>query len=92
MAIRWDERSFGFSRQQCVDLLRAGDPQIEVMGGAYREVVQPTADVPFKEALHNGEPERLLAIASNTLKAGEEKVIARRLKEILGPVAKRATG
>jgi seryl-tRNA(Sec) selenium transferase len=92
VAISWDERSFSLSRQQCADLLRAGDPQIEVIGGAYREVVQPTADVPFKEALHPGEPDRLIAIASNTLKAGEEKIIARRLKEVLGPAAKRASG
>ena len=90
VAISWDEQAFGFSRQQCADLLRAGDPQIEVIGGAYREVVQPTGNVPFKEAPHSGEPERLIAIASNTLKAGEEKIIARRLKEILGPVAQRA--
>ena len=90
VAISWDERAFGFSRQQCVDALRTGDPQIEVIGGTYREVVQPTAAVPFKEMAHAGEPERLLAIASNTLKPGEEKIIARRLKEILGPVARRA--
>ena len=61
--------------------------EIEVIGGAYREVVQPVGDVPFKEAAHSGEPDRLIAIASNTLKAGEEKIIARRLKEILGPAA-----
>jgi hypothetical protein len=73
-------------------LLRAGDPQIEVIGGAYREVVQPTGNVPFKEALHSGEPDRLIAIASNTLKPGEEKIIARRLKEILSPPAQQARG
>jgi SRSO17 transposase len=89
-AISWDERAFGFSRQQCADLLRAGDPQIEVIGGAYREVVQPKADEPFKEKPHTGEPERLIAIASNTLKPGEEKIIARRLKEILALASKRA--
>jgi seryl-tRNA(Sec) selenium transferase len=91
-AISWDEHGFGFSRQQCVDALRTGDPQIEVIGGVYREVVQPTATVPFKEIPHAGEPERLLAIASNTLKPGEEKIIARRLKEILGPVARGVRG
>ena len=84
--------AFGFSRQQCVDALRTGDPQIEVIGGAYREVVQPAATAPFKEIPHAGEPERLLAIASNTLKPGEEKIIARRLKEILGAVARGARG
>jgi len=89
IAISWDERAFGLSRQQCVDALRAGDPQIEVIGGAYREVVQTAAEPPFKETPHPGEPERLISIASNTLKAGEEKIIARRLKEILATPAQR---
>ena len=90
VALSWDERAFHFSKQDCVEALRAGDPQIEVMGGAYREVVQPDAAPPFKEIPHPGEPERLLAIASNTLKPDEEKIVARRLREILDPVAKRA--
>jgi L-seryl-tRNA(Ser) seleniumtransferase len=83
LAVAWDEKALGMTRQQCVDALRAGDPQIEVMGGEYREVVQPGGAPPFKETPHPGEPERLIAIASNTLKPGEERIIARRLKEIL---------
>ena len=90
VALSWDERAFNFSKQDCVDALRAGDPQIEVMGGPYREVVQPNAAPPFKEIPHPGEPDRLLAIASDTLKPGEEKIVARRLREILAPVAKNA--
>src|SRR5258708_26287972 len=91
VAISWDETRSGISRQQCVDALRSGDPQIEVIGGVYREVVQKSAEPQFKETPHTGEPERLLAIASNTLKPGEEKTIARRLKEMLGPPAQRAS-
>ena len=83
LAVAWDERALGLTRQECVDALRAGDPQIEVMGGEYREVVQPGDAPPFKETPHPGEPDRLIAIASNTLKPGEERIIARRLKEIL---------
>jgi L-seryl-tRNA(Ser) seleniumtransferase len=84
LAVSWDERALGLTRQQCVDALRAGDQQIEVIGGTYREVVQSSAEPPFKEATHEGEPERLVSIASNTLKPGEERLIARRLKEIFG--------
>ena len=90
LALNWDERAFKFTRQDCVDALRAGDPQIEVMGGPFREVVQPRAAPPHKEIPHPGEPERLIAFASNTLKPDEEKIIARRLREILTPPAKRA--
>jgi hypothetical protein len=84
LALSWDEGALGLTRQQCVDALRTGDPQIEVIGGTYREVVQSSAEAPFKELTHAGEPERLLSIASNTLKPGEERIIARRLKEIFG--------
>ena len=82
LALDWDERKLGFTGRQCMDALRAGDPQIEVTGGVFREVVQASADPPFKEIPHPGEPERLFAIASNTLRAGEEKIIARRLQEV----------
>jgi len=85
LAVSWDEKALGLTRQQCVDALRSGDPQIEVMGGEYREVVQPGGAPPFKETPHPGEPDRLIAIASNTLKPGDERIVARRLKEILRP-------
>ena len=93
LAVNWDQRALGLTSQQCVDALRTGDPQIEVIGGEYREVVQPDGSVPFKETPHPGEPDRLIAIASNTLKPGEERIVARRLKEVLGArgaAAKRA--
>ena len=85
LAVAWDERALGVTRQQCVVALRTGEPQIEVIGGEYREVVQPDGAPPFKETPHPGEPDRLIAIASNTLKLGEERIIARRLKEVLRP-------
>ena len=90
VAISWDQQALKFSKRDCVDALRAGDPPIEVMGGPFREVVQENAAPPFKEIPHPGEPDHLIALASNTLKPGEEKIVAQRLREILGPVAKRA--
>jgi hypothetical protein len=89
LALSWDERAFKFTQQDCVEALRAGDPQIAVTGSEYREVVQPLAAPPFKELHRPGEPPRLFAIASNTLKPCEEKIVAQRLKEILAPLAKR---
>src|SRR5579885_3120588 len=82
-AVSWDEKAFGLTRQQCVDALRAGEPQIEVVGGQYREMVKADEPPPIKEAHHPGEPDRLISIVSDTLKPGEEKIIAERLKEIL---------
>ena len=91
-AVRWDEKAFGLTRQQCVEALRRGEPQIEVMGGESRELVQPDAPPPLKEQPRSTEPARLFSIVSNTLKPGEERIIAQRLKEILKPAAERARG
>ncbi|MBI3666452.1 MAG: hypothetical protein HY236_09565, partial [Acidobacteria bacterium] len=80
-AVRWDEKAFGLTRQQCVEALRRGEPQIEVMGGDNREMVKADAPPPLKEQPRSSEPARLFSIVSNTLKPGEEKIIAQRLKE-----------
>lgn len=92
LALSWDEQKLGLTEKQCIDALRTGEPEIAVMGGTFREVVQETAAPPFKELPHPGEPDRLFAIASNTLRAGEERIIARRLKEVFGRAAQPAHG
>jgi len=83
VALRWDEQKLGLTRQQVVDKLRQGELQIEVIGGQLREMVKLEAPLPLKERAPSTEPARLISIVSNTLKPGEEKIIARRLKEIL---------
>ena len=89
LAISWDEQAFKFTARDCVTALLEGDPAIAVMSENFREMVKPNT-APVKGMWHNGEPERLIAIASNTLKPGEEKIVAGRLREILEPAAKRA--
>jgi L-seryl-tRNA(Ser) seleniumtransferase len=91
-AVRWDEQAFGLTKQDVVEALRRGEPQIEVVGGQSREMVQQSpasAPPPTKEKPQSSEPSRLISIVSNTLKPGEEKIIAQRLKEILKPAADR---
>jgi len=83
LALRWDEAKLGLTKQQVVDALRRGEPQIEVVGGQAREMVQLEAPPPLKDRPASAEPARLISIVSNTLKPGEEKIIARRLKEVL---------
>ncbi len=89
-AVRWDEKALGLTRQDVVEALRRGEPQIEVVGGQAREMVEKEAPPPLKEQPRSSEPARLISIVSNTLKPGEEKIIAQRLKEILLPAAQRA--
>ncbi len=88
-AISWDQRAFGLTRQQATDALRNGEPRIEVLGDSAREYVMPEPPPPGE---HRGsiEPFRLISVVSNTLKPGDEKIIAQRLKEILKPASDRA--
>ena len=88
-ALRWDEQAFGLTKQQVVEQLRRGEPKIEVISGESREMVKQGEEggpPPHRP----GEPVRLISIVSNTLQAGEEKIIAQRLKEILKPASDRA--
>ncbi len=88
-AISWDERTFGLTRQQVVEALRNGEPRIEVAGDSTREHVLPEPPPP-RETPRSSEPARLISVVSNTLKPGEERIIAQRLKEILKPASDRA--
>jgi hypothetical protein len=87
--ITWDEKAFGLTREECVEGLRRGDPQIEVIGGQYREMVKKEAD-PYAQSQSPAPSKYLISVVSSTLKPGEEKIVARRLREILVPAANRA--
>jgi uncharacterized pyridoxal phosphate-dependent enzyme len=89
LAVRWDEEAFGFTRQQCIDALRNGDPHIEVYNGMGRELVRRSDPQP-KQARRPGNPDYVISITSNTLMPGDEKRVAQRLKEILKPASDRA--
>jgi len=64
LALTWDERRFDFTAQDCLDALRAGDPQIEVMGGMYREIVQNRCRAAVQR---EPAPERASTIAGDRL-------------------------
>ena len=66
-------------------------PGIEVVGDSSREYVIPEPPSPGERRGSN-ESARLISVVSNTLKPGEEKIIAQRLKEILKPASDRARG
>jgi seryl-tRNA(Sec) selenium transferase len=89
LAVVWDEKSFGLSKQQCIEALRNGDPHIEVYNGMGRELVKRTDPQP-KQERKKDEAEYVISITSNTLRPGDEKLVAQRLKEILKPAADRA--
>jgi L-seryl-tRNA(Ser) seleniumtransferase len=89
LAVRWDEQAFGLTKEQCIDALRTGEPHIEVYNGMGRELVRRTDPQP-KQERRTGDAPYVISITSNTLQPGDEKLVARRLTEILKPASGRA--
>lgn len=84
LTVTWDEAAFGLTVADCAKKLRAGEPRIEVL----------TSDNPsLVPAVREGEPKSparpdQLRIISMTLQPGEDLIIGRRLREVLGGARK----
>lgn len=80
LRVMWDEQKFGLSVAQCDQQLRAGEPRIEVLTNSNPSMVAAVreGDDPKHEP-----PKNQLEIVSMTLQAGEDLLVARRLREIL---------
>lgn len=89
LAVIWDEKAFGLTKEQCIAALRNGEPHIEVYNGMGRELVKCTDPQP-KQERQRGNAEYVISVSSNTLQPGDERLVARRLEEILKPASHRA--
>jgi hypothetical protein len=49
LALRWDEKAFGLTKEQCIEALRNSEPHIEVHNGMGRELVKRTDPQPKHE-------------------------------------------
>jgi L-seryl-tRNA(Ser) seleniumtransferase len=91
LEVLWDTDAFGFTVADCDRELRAGEPRIEVLTESNPSMV-PGADedtAPDVTALEEGAEDRI-RIVSMTLQDGEELVVGKRLREILGAARRRA--
>jgi uncharacterized pyridoxal phosphate-dependent enzyme len=80
LRVTWDEQGFGLTVAQCDQQLRSGAPRIELLTNNNPSMVAAVreGDDPKHEP-----PKNQLEIVSMTLQAGEDLIIARRLREIL---------
>jgi uncharacterized pyridoxal phosphate-dependent enzyme len=80
LRVMWDEQAFGLTVAQCDQQLRSGEPRIEVLTNSNPSMVAAVreGDDPKHEP-----PKNRLEIVSMTLQAGEDLIVARRLREIL---------
>ncbi len=92
LTVQWNEQAFGLTVAQCDQLLRDGDPRIEVLTSSNPSLVS---------AVHEGEEVKggksvshpnQLQLVSMTLQEGEDLIVARRLREILNNARKKAAG
>jgi uncharacterized pyridoxal phosphate-dependent enzyme len=90
LKISWDQHAWGFSVADCVQVLRDGDPVIEVLGADNPSLVK---------AVHEGRPnpsskERPgathIELVSMTIQPGEEVIVGQRLRSILGAAQKKS--
>jgi L-seryl-tRNA(Ser) seleniumtransferase len=88
LRVYWDQQSWRYKVSDCVEELRAGDPVIEVLGPDNPSLVT---------AVREGNPNRKerkepdhIELVSMTIKPGEEIVVGRRLRDILGAARKKA--
>ena len=88
LAVLWDQKTFGLTKEQCVEALRNGEPHIEVYNGMGRELVKRSDSQP-KQEREKTDAEYVISITSNTLQPGDERLVAQRLKEILTPASSR---
>jgi uncharacterized pyridoxal phosphate-dependent enzyme len=90
LRIYWDQDGWGYTIDDCVKALRAGDPVIEVLGAdnpslvpAVHEGIQkPTRKTPRPKVDH-------IELVSMTMQDGEEMIVGKRLRELLGAAQKK---
>ena len=89
LRVSWDQPGWRYNIADCVQELRSGNPVIEVLG-----VDNPSLVTAVREGNPNRkelkEPDHI-ELVSMTIKPGEEIVVGRRLRAILGAAQKKAT-
>jgi uncharacterized pyridoxal phosphate-dependent enzyme len=90
LRVYWDQEGWGYTIDDCVKALRASDPVIEVLGAdnpslvpAVHEGIQkPTRKAPRPKIDH-------IELVSMTIQDGEEIIVGKRLRELLGAAQKK---
>ncbi len=86
LTVKWDEQAFGLSVQECARKLSEGEPRIEVLTNSNPSLVPAVLEGDNKSPRR--ERPDALRIVPATLQPGEDLIIGRRLREVLGPARK----
>jgi len=90
LKVSWDQDAWGYTIQNCVDQLRAGDPVIEVLGAD-----NPSLVPAVREGIQKAKPTRKerprvnhIELVSMTIQPSEEMIVGQRLRELLSAARK----
>jgi len=90
LRVSWDQQAWGFGISDCVQKLRESDPVIEVLS-----VDNPSMVTAVREGVDKPQPnpkelkeENHIELVSMTIQPGEEMIVGKRLREILGSARK----
>lgn len=87
LTVSWDHAAFGLTVAECAAQLREGTPSIEVLTNRNPSLVAAARE----EGLDPGsEPVDRLRIVSATLQPGEDRIVGRRLRDVLLGARRRA--
>src|SRR5579885_3649934 len=88
LKVSWDENAWGFTITDCVKALRAGDPVIEVLGADNPSLVEAVREGTQRPDKKERPRVNHIELVSMTIQDGEEMIVGRRLREILGAARK----
>ncbi|MDA1315967.1 MAG: aminotransferase class V-fold PLP-dependent enzyme [Acidobacteria bacterium] len=89
IALSWDEKAWGFTIADCDRRLREGNPRIEVLTLSNNPPLVPAVREQDAKLPARADEMHIVAV---TLRPGDELIIGKRLREILGAVRKVARG
>lgn len=88
LRVYWDQQGWRYTIRDCVQELRAGNPVIEVLGPDNPSLVTAVREGnPNRKQLK--EPDHI-GLVSMTIRPGEEIIVGRKLRAILGAARKKA--
>lgn len=88
LTVNWDAEAWGFTVQDCALQLRDGEPRIEALTNDNPSLVPAVREgYPKADPKRSARPDRLRIVPS-TLQPGEDLIIGKRLRQILGSARK----
>jgi len=91
LKVSWDQQAWGYSLNDCVAELRAGNPVIEVLGTDNPSLVTAVREGNANPTAKERKQPDHIELVSMTIKPGEEIIVGQRLRAVLTAAQKKKT-